>query len=115
MVKTFAFTLVILMVAVALWGIFFENNSITILINGQEIDQPLKGMVGFGGIVIASIALIGLAILLAFAFAGTGVIIMGCMIVGSVLFMAFLFPLLLSLVIPLTLIWIFITLLGRKI
>jgi len=114
MTKKFAFILAILMVAVALWGLFFENNSTTIFINGQEVSGPLKGMIGVGGMVVASIALIGLAILMALAFAGTGIIIFGCMVVGSVIFAAFMFPFLLPLLIPLILIWFFIAVVRQK-
>lgn len=112
MARKFAILLAILIVAVALWGLFFENNSTTILINGQEVSGPLKGIIGAGGMVVVSIALIGLAILMAIAFAGTGIIV-GCMIVGSVIVAAFVFPFLLPLLIPLILIWVYIAI-ARK-
>lgn len=114
MAKKFAIVLAIFMVVLALWGLFFENNSTTIVINGQEVSGPLKGMMGVGGMAVALIALICLAILLALAFVGTGIIILGGMIVGGVIFMAFMFPFLLPLLIPLTLIWAFIALIRQK-
>ena len=114
MAKKFAFILAILMVAVALWGLFFENNSTTILINGQEISGPFKGLISAGGMIVALIALIGLAILMAFVFVGTGMIIFGCMVVGGVIFAAFMFPFLLPLLIPLILIWLFIVVARKK-
>jgi hypothetical protein len=114
MAKKLAIILAILMVIVALWGLFFENNAITILINGQEVSGPLKGIISAGGIVIALIALISLAILLAFAFAGAWIIFLGCIVVCSVVFVVFMFPFLLPLIIPLTLIWVFIAISDQK-
>lgn len=114
MAKKYAIFLVILIIAIALWGLFFENNSITILINGQVISEPLKGLIGAGGMVVISIALIGLAILMALAFAGTGVLIFGCMVVGSLIFAALMFPFLLPVLIPLILIWVFIAIFNKK-
>jgi hypothetical protein len=69
MKKNFAVMIATLMVALVLWGLFFEYSSTIIVINGQEIEGPLKGALGAGGLVVALIALISLAILLALAFA----------------------------------------------
>ena len=102
------------MVLLALWGLFFENSSTTILINGQEVSGPLKGVIGVGGMVVALVALICLAILLALAFAGTGIIILGLMVVGGVILAAVMFPFLLPLLIPLALVWLFIALVRQK-
>jgi hypothetical protein len=114
MKKNFAVMIATLMVALVLWGLFFENSSTMIVINGQEIEGPLKGMLGAGGLVVALIALISLAILLALAFAGTGIIIVGCIIVAIGVFTAFAFPFLFPVLIPLALIWAFIALIRKK-
>ena len=114
MKKNFAVMIATLMVAFVLWGLFFENSSTMIVINGQEIEGPLKGMLGAGGLVVALIALISLAILLALAFAGTGIIIAGCIIVAIGVFTAFAFPFLFPVLIPLALIWAFIALIRKK-
>ena len=114
MKRNFAIVIATLMVALVLWGLFFENSSTTIMINGQEIEGPLKGMLGAGGLVVALIALISLAILLALAFAGTGIVIFGCIIVAAGVFAAFAFPFLFPILIPLALIWVFITLIRKK-
>ncbi len=58
MKKNFAVMIATLMVALVLWGLFFENSSTMIVINGQEIEGPLKGMLGAGGLVVALIPLI---------------------------------------------------------
>ncbi len=103
-----------LMIALFLWGAFFENNSISILINGQEVTGSMKGVLGAGGLLISLVALICFAILLALAFAGTGIIILGCMIVGIGFATALVFPFLLPVLVPLGLIWIYIALTRAK-
>ncbi len=114
MKKNLVIVIAALIVALVLWGLFFENSSTVIMINGQEIEGPLKGMLGAGGLVVALIALISLAILLALAFAGTGIIIAGCVIVAIGVFMAFVFPFLFPILIPLALVWVFIALIRKQ-
>lgn len=114
MKKNFAVMIAALMVALVLWGLFFESSSTIIVINGQEIEGPLKGALGAGGLVVALIALISLAILLALAFAGTGIIIAGCIVVAIGIFSAFVFPFLFPVLIPLALIWAFIALIRKR-
>ena len=114
MKKNFAIMIATLMVALALWGLFFENSTTMIVINGQQIEGPLKGMLGAGGLVVVSIALISLAILMALAFAGTGIIIAGCIIVSAGIFTAFAFPFLFPILIPLALVWAFIAFMRKK-
>ena len=114
MKKNFAIIFAALMLTLVLWGLFFENSATTIMINGQEIEGPLKGVLGAGGLVVTLIALICMAILLTLAFAGTGIIIFGCFIAGIGVFAAFMFPFLFPILIPLALIWVFITLIRKK-
>lgn len=95
-------------------GSVFENSSTIIVINGQQIEGPLKGILGAGGLVVVLIALISLAILLALAFAGTGIIIAGFIIVAIGIFTAFVFPFLFPVLIPLALIWVFIALIRKN-
>jgi len=113
MAKKIATFLAVLIVAIALWGLLFENNSTIILINGQEVGGPLKGVIGAGGMVVALIALIGLAILMALAFAGTGFFIFGGIIVGGLIYATFMFPFLFPMLIPLILIWAFIAIFKK--
>lgn len=112
--KNFAIAVAVLLTLLVLWGLFFENSATVIYINGQQIEGPLKGMFGAGGLVVAFIALFSLAILLALAFAGTGFIILGCMIVAAGIFSAFALPFLFPLLIPLVLIWAFAALRRKK-
>lgn len=114
MKKNFAIIFAVLMLALVIWGLFFENSSTTIIINGQEIVGPFKGVLSVGGFAVALIALICLAILLALAFAGTGIIVIGCIIIGIGIFSALMLPFLLPIFIPLALVWFFITLIRNK-
>src|SRR2546426_12036444 len=86
MTKKLAITLAVLMLAIVAWGLFLESNAVTIVINGQQVTGPLKGVIGAGGLVGALIALFCAAILLVFVFAGIGVIVLGCFVfVGMIL------------------------------
>lgn len=114
MKKFFAILFAVLMLALFLWGAFFENSSTSIIINGQEVTGPLKGMLGAGGLVVSLVALSCFAILLALAFAGTGIIVLGCLIVGMGFVTALMFPFLLPVLVPLGLVWIYIALTRTK-
>ncbi len=102
------------MIALLVWGVFFENSSISILINGQEVTGPMKGILGAGGLVVSLVALICFAILLALVFAGTGIFILGCLIIGVGLVAALMFPFLFPLLVPLALLWLYIVLARRN-
>lgn len=114
MKKNFAIIFATLIVALVLWGVFLENSATTIVINGEEIAGPMKGLMGAGGLAVALVGLISLSILLALAFAGTGIIILGCVIVAGGILTAFIFPFLLPVLVPLALIWVFAALLRKK-
>jgi hypothetical protein len=110
MARKLAIVLAILMLAVVAWGLFFENNAITIVINGQQVTGPLKGAIGAGGLVVALIALFCAATLLVFVFAGVGIIVLAGFILGGVILAGFAFPFLLPLLLPLAVVWGFIAL-----
>src|SRR5207249_11807792 len=84
--KKLAIALAVLMLAIVAWGLFLESNAVTIVINGQQVTGPLKGVIGAGGLVVALIALFCAAILLVVVFAGIGVIVLGFFVfVGIIL------------------------------
>jgi hypothetical protein len=114
MARKLAIVLAILMLAVVAWGLFFENNAITIVINGQQVTGPLKGAIGAGGLVVALIALFCAATLLVFVFAGVGIIVLAGFILGGVILAGFAFPFLLPLLLPLAVVWGFIALARHK-
>lgn len=112
MKKTFGLILAVLMIALFLWGVFFESTSI--FINGQEASGLTKGMVGAGGLLVSMVALLCFAIMLALLFTGMGIIVLGCMIIGAGLAAALAFPFLLPVLVPLVLVWIYITLTRKS-
>jgi hypothetical protein len=110
MVRKAAIVLAIAMLAIVAWGLFFEAGSTRIIINGHELIGPLKGAIGAAGLVVGMIALFCAAIFLLFVFAGIGIFIIGGVIVAGLVLAGFAFPVLLFLLLPLAIVWLFIAL-----
>src|SRR3977135_432468 len=108
MSKKAAIALVVILLALVAWGLFIEGGSTKIIINGQELTGPLKGAVGAGGLIVASIALFCAAILSVFVFAGIGLFISGGIIVVGLVLAGLAFPFLLLLLVPLAIVWLFV-------
>ena len=108
MVKKAAIFLAVIMLAVVAWGLFFEGGATRIIINGQELTGPLKGVIGAGGLVVASTALFCAAIFLAFFVAGVGLFVLGAVIIGGLIVVGVTFPFLLVVLVPLAIVWAFI-------
>lgn len=108
--KTAALILALTMLAIVIWGLFFEAGSTTIIINGHQLTGPLQGTVGAAGLVVGLIALFCAAILLLFVFAGIGILVLGGVIVAGLILAGSAFPLLLVLLLPLAAVWMFIAL-----
>ena len=111
--KKLAIALAVLMLAIVAWGLFLESNAVTIVINGQQVTGPLKGVIGAGGLVVALIALFCAAILLVFVFAGIGVIVLGFFLLVGMILAVLAFPFLLPLLIPLAVLWGFVAITRR--
>lgn len=107
--------LVVLMLALAAWGVFFENNAISIVIDGKEITGPMKGAIGAGGMLVALIALVCAATLLVFLLTGVGIIVLGILILAGAIGLATASPLLLTLLIPVAVVWLVVAITGRKV
>lgn len=110
MIRKTAIVLAMLMLAIVAWGLFFEAGSTQIIINGHELIGPLKGAVGAAGLVIGLTALFCAAIFLLFVFAGIGIFIIGGVIVAGLVLAGFAFPVVLFLLLPLAVVWLFIAL-----
>ncbi|MGA7593665.1 MAG: hypothetical protein WCA64_00580 [Gallionella sp.] len=110
MVRKSAIMLAIAMLAIFAWGLYFEAGSTNIVINGQELIGPLKGAIGVAGFVVGLVSLFCAAILLLFVFAGIGIFIIGGVIVAGLVLAGFAFPVLLFLLLPLAVVWLFIAL-----
>ena len=113
MAKKAAIALAIVMLVIVAWGLFFAAGSTRIIINGQELTGPLIGTIGAAGLVIGLIALFCAAIFLLFVFAGIGIFILGGVIVAGLILAGFAFPLLLVLLLPLAIVWVFIAIIRK--
>lgn len=109
MTKRLAIVLAVIMLGLVFWGLVF-GTGIHIVIDGQELTGPFKGVVGAGGLVVAMIGLFCAAIFLTFVFAGVGMIILGVVILVVLVVAGISLPFLLVLLIPLAIVWGFIAL-----
>ena len=114
MTKKTATILALLMLAIVLWGLFFEGGATRIIINGQELTGPFKGAIGLAGLIVAWVAFLCAAILLLFVFAGIGILFLGGLVVVGLILTWLMFPPLLIILIPLAIIWGFIALTRRS-
>ena len=103
--KKLALACVLVLALVCAWGLMSSGVSVTI--NGQEIEGPLKAVVGGWGLVITTVVLFCVAILLAFVFAGVGLVVLGVLALVGLILAGIAFPFLLPLLIPLFIVWAF--------
>lgn len=96
------------------WG-----NDMTVNFDGDEIDGPLGWMLATlfagGGTLLAIFTTLMVGVLLAVVFAGVGVILLGSLAIGAVVVALAISPLLLPLVIPVALVWYFMSRSSRKV
>jgi len=96
------------------WG-----NDMTVNFDGDEIDGPLGWMLATlfagGGTLLAIFITLMVGVLLAVVFAGVGVILLGSLAIGAVVVALAISPLLLPLVIPVALVWYFMSRSSRKV
>jgi hypothetical protein len=114
MAKKAALVLALVMLAVVIWGLFFEAGATHIVINGQELTGPLEGGIGAAGFIVGLFAVFCAAIFLLFVFAGIGVFILACVVFAGLIAAGFAFPFLLVLLIPLAVLWAFIALIRSS-
>ncbi|HTN94343.1 MAG TPA: hypothetical protein VMJ33_07175 [Gallionella sp.] len=115
MIKKAAILLAIAMLVIVAWGLIFEAGSTRIIVNGQELAGPLKGTIGAAGLVIGLIALFCAAIFLLFVFAGIGIFILGAVILAGLVLAGLAFPLLLVMLLPLAIVWLFIAITRKTV
>jgi hypothetical protein len=108
MTKKAAFVLALIMLLIVGWELFIDSGATQIIINGEELTGPLKGVVGAGGLIVASIALFCAAIFLVFVFAGIGIFLLGGFIVFGLVMAWLTFPILLFMLLPLAIVWVFV-------
>jgi hypothetical protein len=107
MTKGFAIALVIVLLALISW-VAFQSSNVSIVVNGETLRGPAKLAAEGWGLLVAVVALFCAAILLAFVFAGVGLVVLGVLVLGGLLAVWLAFPFLLPLLIPLLIVWVFV-------
>jgi len=113
MAKKLALFLAILMIVFLGWSLLGLTTDVSVSINGREITGPLGTAVGLWGTILVAVILFCVAILLAFVFAGVGLVIVGCLALVGIILVAVALPFLLPLIIPLFIVWIFCAIFRR--
>jgi len=114
-VKNAAIVLVIVVLGVLAWVLLHSSN-IAVTVNGQKLVGPAKLAAEGWGVLVGIVSLFCAAILLVFVFAGTGLMVLGLLVIASFVALWSVFPFLLPLLIPLLLVWFFVAAVrgGRK-
>lgn len=113
MIRRLALILAILMVAILAWALIAGAGGISVTVDGQQIGGPLGLAISAWGLLLAAVILFCVAILLAFVFAGVGLIVLGCFVLVGLILAAVAFPFLLPVLIPLFLVWLFCSIARR--
>ena len=112
--KNVAILLVLVVLALLAW-VMFSSSNVEITVNGERLIGPMKLAAEGWGLLVAVVALFCAAILLAFVFAGIGLIVLGVLVLVGLVLAWLAFPFLLPLLIPLALVWLFVAAVrGRK-
>jgi len=101
------------MIVFLAWSLLLGGDAVSITINGREITGPFGALIGIWSFVLTLVILFCIAILLAFVFAGIGLIVLGCLAFVGLILAAIAFPFLLPLLIPLFIVWIFCSIVCR--
>lgn len=107
--KVIAATAITVLAIAACQSIFGDGMQVNI--DGDEIGGPLGALLGIllasGGMLIAAVVMVGVAVLLGVLFAGLGILMIGGLALLAVVLAACVSPLLLPLLIPIGIYWIF--------
>ena len=113
MIKRMALILAVFMFVFLAWVLFLGGDAVSITINGREITGPFGALVGIWSFILTLVILFCVAILLAFVFAGIGLIVLGSLALVGLILAAVAFPFLLPLLIPLFIVWLFCSIVCR--
>jgi len=112
-IRRLALVLAVFMIVFLAWALFIGSDVVSITINGREITGPFSAIISVWGLVLTLVILFCAAILLAFVFAGVGLIILGCLAFVGLILAAIASPFLLPLLIPLFIVWVFCSIAHR--
>jgi hypothetical protein len=105
--KKIALLLALAVIALLAW-VLFRSSGVVITVNGEPLVGPAKLAAEGWGVLVAVVALFCAAILLAFVFAGIGLIVLGAMVLLGLVLAWLAFPFLVPLLIPLFIVWLFV-------
>jgi hypothetical protein len=113
--KNIAIVLVVVVLGILAW-VLLHSSDIAVTVNGHKLVGPAKLAAEGWGVLVGIVSLFCAAILLVFAFAGTGLMVLGVLVIAGFVAAWSAFPFLLPLLIPLLLVWIFVAAVrgGRK-
>ena len=110
MLKKLALILAIVLVAFLLWSLITLPYGARFTVDGHTITGPIGAALG---VVLTAVILFCVAILLAFVFAGVGLIVLGVLVLVGFILAAIALPFLLPILIPLLIVWAVCLLAGR--
>ena len=113
MSKKLALFLCLFLVVLLGWSLIWPGAFGTLTINGEGIGGPFGLAIGLGRMILTVVILFCVAILLAFVFAGVGLVILGVLAFVGVIVISVSLPLLLPLMIPLFIVWLFCAMLRK--
>jgi len=105
--RAIAVFLALLLLAGIAW-MLLQASDVSIVVNGHRLVGPAKFAAEGWGVLVAVVALFCVAILLAFVFAGIGILLLGALVLAGVAAAWLAFPFLLPLLVPLLVVWLFI-------
>ncbi len=97
--------LVLIFLLLCTWG--FTSADLSVTIDGQQVEGPLKVIVGGWGYVSVLIIFLCVAIILSFLLAGIGIVVFGVLVLMGFLLLGIVFPFLFPLLISLFIAWAF--------
>jgi hypothetical protein len=103
--------IIVFLIACMIWNVFIHPGDMVIDIDGDHFDGPLGLVFGSllagGGLLLAAVIVVLVGLFLAVLFAGLGILLVGGLALGAVALAAMLSPLMLPLLIPFGIFWIF--------
>lgn len=111
--KKYAPYIILFLVALIAWDMLADTSGFHMDIDGNEFDGPLGALLGllFGslGLIIGTIVALCVGALLVVVFAGVGVLLVGALALAASLGLLAVAPLLLPILIPVAIIWFFVS------
>lgn len=112
--KKVATGFILIIIAILIASIFTGSHVASFTINGQEVEGPLRILGESFGLLIVAVAMLSVAIMLAFFLTGIGLFILGSIVSFGLIFVGFSLPMLLPVLLPLFVVGIFVALTQKQ-